>query len=439
MSSALHWQQVKSAYMARQAVWLMAAFLLAVIIWAAFAQLDEVVVGDGKVVPVSAVQKIQSLEGGILKQLLVEEGQLVDAGHILLELDDTQFRANYRESEQQRSALLAKRSRLEAEVATVVVAPNAPWQDTIKIVPQTLLDTDASAASEANSMASYREHLGQLRAQLNQASQQIQQQQGALNEVLRDIETLQKNALITQQEAELTQTAVAKGAVAEIELLKLERDMISLQGDIDSSQLEAQKLAAARDQAVSERLSAALEFRTRAQIELAEVDSELARLSETRTGLADQLSRTRIASPVNGKVKDISVKSRGGVVRPGEPIMEIVPHDDKLIIEARIAPQDIAFVKPGLKAVVKFSAYDFVIYGGLSGEVTYVSADALRDQEENITYYRAHIQTDVNHLQQQPIIPGMQTTVDVMIGRKTVLSYWLKPLLRARASAMREP
>ncbi|WP_370980304.1 HlyD family type I secretion periplasmic adaptor subunit [Agaribacterium sp. ZY112] len=439
MSTHLHWQQIKTAYRARQITWLLAAMMLCILLWASWAELDEVVVGEGKVVPFSAVQKIQSLEGGILKRLLVQEGQVVEAEQVLLELDDTRFRANYQESEQQRSALLAKRGRLQAEVNSVEINSQGVWKNAITINEQQLPDTDASANAEANSLASYREHLQQLRAQLFEAAQQIQQQQGSLNEALRDIETIEKNLKLTEQEVQLTKDAVDTGAVAEIELLKLERDLTSLRGDLETSALEAEKLAAARDQAISERLSAALEFRTRAQVELAEVDSELARLSESRRALADQLSRTRISSPVKGKVKAIAFKSRGGVIRPGEPIMEIVPLDDKLIIETKIAPQDIAFVKPGLKAVVKFSAYDFVIYGGLTGEVTYVSADALTDPQEDITYYRAHIQTDASHLHQQPIIPGMQAAVDIMSGRKTVLSYWMKPLLRARASAMREP
>ncbi|WP_096086873.1 HlyD family type I secretion periplasmic adaptor subunit [Agaribacterium haliotis] len=439
MTTKQHWKNIQEAYRARQVVYLVAGLSLSLILWAAWAELDEVVVGDGKIVPLTAVQKIQSLEGGILKQLLVHEGELVEQGQVLLELDDTRFRANFQESEQQRSALLARRSRLQAELDSVAVDSALPWQSAIVVSLRQLEDTEASAHAEANSQASYHERLQQLQAQLQQAAQRIYQQLGAVNEKQSEAQTIAANLHSLEQEKQLMQAAVASGAVAEIELLKLERELTSMRGQLEGVQLEAEKLAAARDQAISERLSTALEFRTRAQIELAELDAELARLSEMRTALADQLSRSKVRSPVDGKVKDIAVRSRGGVIGPGEAIMEIVPLDDKLIVETRIAPADIAFVKPGLKAVVKFSAYDFVIYGGLSGTVTYVSADALRDEKQDLTYYRAHIETSASSLNGQPIIPGMQAAVDIVSGRKSVLSYWMKPLLRARAGAMREP
>ena len=186
------------------------------------------------------------------------------------------------------------------------------------------------------------------------------------------------------------------------------------------------------------RRNLALEFRTSVQAQLNEVTNQFAQLEDSQEGLADQLKRTEITAPMDGTIKDILVRSLGGVVKPGEPIMELVPNDSKLIVEARISPQDIAFVSKGLEATIKFTAYDFVVYGGRKGTVTYVSADALQT-EDGTAYYRAHIQLHDDPDTRLQVIPGMQAMVDILTGEKTVLSYWLKPLLRAKASALREP
>ena len=228
---------------------------------------------------------------------------------------------------------------------------------------------------------------------------------------------------------------VESGAVAEVELFKLNRDVIKVSGDLSSSKAAAQKQKAAYSESVADRRGIALTFRTEVQGQLNEVLTKLAQLNESQQAIADQLQRTQIISPVDGTVKDIFVRTIGGVVKPGEPIMELVPLNSELIVEARISPQNIAFIRPGLEATVKLSAYDFVIYGGLKGTVSYVSADALKNDEGH-AYYRANITLERN--EQFTIIPGMQVVVDIMTGEKSVLSYWLKPILRAKESALRE-
>jgi adhesin transport system membrane fusion protein len=438
MSSQLHWQQIKRAYLARKVVWLVFSLVICILIWASFSKLDEVVIGQGKVVPSNSVQQIQSYEGGIVEKVLVSGGEQVKQGQMLVILDDTRFRSSFQEAEQQRISLQVKNERLKAELESVIVGDyNTNWRNIIVVKHQPLQTQVVDIDAVYQAQASYNERLRQLQAQLQLGGQRIEQQEEALSENRSIIATLKQSLALNQKELQWVIDALTTGAIAEIELLKLQREDVRIQGDIQTALLATRKLTAAKAQAIIERRNYALDFRTRAQIELDDTRSQLARLAETQTAVAEQLARTTIRSPIDGTVKNITVRSLGGVLKPGESIMEIVPLDDNLIIEAKLAPKDIAFVKKGLSSVVKFSAYDFVIYGGLIGRVDYISADALQD-EEGKPYYRAHIVTESNRLNGYPIIPGMQADVNILTGQKTVMSYWLKPLLRARANALRE-
>ncbi|XZG69624.1 HlyD family type I secretion periplasmic adaptor subunit [Chitinibacteraceae bacterium HSL-7] len=422
----LYLTQMRDAYRARQIVWLSTGFVAFVLAWATLAQIDEVVRAEGAVAPSSAVQQIQSLEGGILKTLLVREGQRVTVGEVLVELDDTSFRASFEGAEQELGALVAKKARLAAAIASLNGAR----------VPS-LQAQGASTQALAIEYSAYLAQLQELDGQLGRGDQVISQQQQAMSAAERNAQTLAQSLTLLDQEVATTEAAVKSGALPLAEQRKLERDRVRLRGDLDAARLERSKLAAARAQAVSERAGVIDQFRAKNQSELAEVERVLAKMRETTPALADQLKRTRLISPVAGKVKDIAVRSLGGVVKPGEVIMSIVPEDDTLIVEARVAPRDIAYIRPGMQAMVKFSAYDFTIYGGLPGKVSHVSADALKDDKGN-PYFRVKLETDASMLDGQPIIPGMQATADVLTGKKSVLSYWLKPLLRARAEALRE-
>lgn len=253
------------------------------------------------------------------------------------------------------------------------------------------------------------------------------------------IRTLQSSLSIVKKERDLLKAVVESGAVAEVELLKLNRDVIRIEGDLSSAIVTAQKQQAAYSEAIADHRGIALDFRTKAQGQLNEISATLAQLNESRQAIADQLRRTEVAAPLDGTVKEVFVRTIGGVVRPGEPIMELVPENSALIIEAKIAPKDIAFISVGLEAMVKFSSYDFVIYGGQKGTVTYVSADALQT-EDGVAYYRAHIELSEPEENGRTfsVIPGMQAAVDILTGEKTVLQYWLKPILRAKENSMRE-
>ncbi|UIP30042.1 HlyD family type I secretion periplasmic adaptor subunit [Photobacterium sp. TLY01] len=439
MSSQIMWSNNRQAYRSRKLIWLCVALCAATLIWASWAKLDEVVVGEGKVVPTLSVQKIQSLEGGIIRQVLVSQGDRVSQGQPLMILDDTRFRAAYQEAGQQVQSLLAQEKRLKAELGSVKVNPKADdWRQQVVIDKQPL-DIDPGLPAELNARANYAERLEQLASELEQAKFRIDQQDQAYRDTQNTIQTLKRSLEIVEKEISMLRDVVASGAVAEVELLKLRRDYVKLVGDLASANTLAQKQKATYSEAIVDFRGIAFDFRSKAQGQLNEVSAKLAQLNESQQALADQLKRTQILSPVDGTVKDVLIRSIGGVVRPGEPMMELVPYNSSLIVETKISPQDIAFVHVGLEATVKFSAYDFVIYGGQKGKVIYVSADALQT-EEGDAYYRAHIRLDANE-EAQPftIIPGMQTAVDILTGQKTVLSYWLKPLLRAKEVALREP
>ncbi|HAS8177478.1 HlyD family type I secretion periplasmic adaptor subunit [Vibrio vulnificus] len=442
MSSQIMWSNNRIAYRSRRLIWLCAALVMAIVVWASWATLDEVVVGDGKVVPSLSIQTIQSLEGGIIKQVLVSQGEQVVKGQPLMVLDDTRFRASYQESDQQLQTLLAQKKRLELELQSIVVdGRSTDWQQQVSIVKQPYPSgQDQVTRAEFNARENYHQRLEQLDSELEESALRIEQQSQAYQDTLNSIRTLENSMAIVQKELNMLEDVVKTGAVAEVELLKLKRDYVKLQGDISSAKVLAQKQKAAYSESIADYRGIALDFRTKARGQLNEVVAELARLQESQSAIADQLRRTEILSPVDGTVKDVLIRSIGGVVRPGEPIMELVPLDSRLIVEARIAPQDIAYVKVGLEATVKFTAYDFVIYGGQKGKVVYVSADSLKT-EEGDPYYRAHIELMADDASQQNfrIIPGMQAMVDILSGEKTVLSYWLKPLLRAKETALREP
>ncbi|EHH1188518.1 HlyD family type I secretion periplasmic adaptor subunit [Vibrio vulnificus] len=442
MSSQIMWSNNRIAYRSRRLIWLCAALVMAIVVWASWATLDEVVVGDGKVVPSLSIQTIQSLEGGIIKQVLVSQGEQVVKGQPLMVLDDTRFRASYQESDQQLQTLLAQKKRLELELQSIVVdGRSTDWQQQVRIAKQLYPSgQDEVTRAEFNARENYHQRLEQLDSELEESALRIEQQSQAYQDTLNSIRTLENSMAIVQKELNMLEDVVKTGAVAEVELLKLKRDYVKLQGDISSAKVLAQKQKAAYSESIADYRGIALDFRTKARGQLNEVVAEFARLQESQSAIADQLRRTEILSPVDGTVKDVLIRSIGGVVRPGEPIMELVPLDSRLIVEARIAPQDIAYVKVGLEATVKFTAYDFVIYGGQKGKVVYVSADSLKT-EEGDPYYRAHIELMADDASQQNfrIIPGMQAMVDILSGEKTVLSYWLKPLLRAKETALREP
>lgn len=430
--TSLQVKQENAANKAKKLVVLVFLTLVSAITWASFATLQEAVVGLGSVVPAQAVQSIENIDGGILKQVLVKEGQLVNKGQKLILLEDIRFAAVLSESDQEQSSLRLKQIRLAAELNTVKISDNK-----VIITIQKIALGKLDKWSQQQITYSYESRVAQLITQLAQNTQAIEQHQQATNEQIENIKSLTKRLKLLTKEVNLTEEVVAMGAVSEMELFKLQRDHAMIEGDIARAKSLSLQYQSAKQQTIEERKAIAYEFIATARTEMDDVVNTQAKMRESSKALMDRVNKTQIFAPLKGTIKNIVTRTVGEVIEPGQAIMEIVPLDDQLLIETQIAPQDIGFLHLGMQAMVKFTAYDFVIYGGLTGEVIYVGADA-QQLEDGTTYYEVHIKTHSNTLGQRPIIPGMQASVDILTGQKTVLNYWLKPLLRAKANAMKE-
>lgn len=368
-------------------VWMSLVAVGALLVWAYFAPLEEIAAGNGKIIPSSRAQVIQSLEGGILSELLVHEGDIVDAGQKLAVLDDTRFRASYGELDSKILSLEAAAARLRAQMngGELIFPESVKAEKDLMAREQSLFDS----------------------------------QRDTLNA---NLSSLKETYALTSRELKLTQPLVAKGAASEVEVIRLRQQVVELERKI--KELENQFQVTARESYTKT---------------MAELDSQV----KLNVGRMDQLARTIITAPVRGIVKDIDVTTVGGVLAPGGTIMEIVPIEEQLVVEARVNPRDIAFIRPGMVAAVKLTAYDYSIYGGLWGKVERISPDTLIDEvDKRIIYYRVYVKTDHSSLKtpdgvEHPIIPGMVASVEFRTGSKTVLEYLIKPLNKM-GEALRE-
>ena len=412
-------------------VWVMLACVAAFFTWAYFAVLDEVVRGSGKVIPSSQVQKVQNLEGGIIKELLVSEGDSVEPDQVLLTIDDTRFDSSLQESRVRELSLQAKAIRLQAEADGVEALPAFP--DPINEVLPELYEQERSL---------FDERLGELEANRRILAEQVAQKGETIAELHSRTKRLARSLELSRRELRVTKPLQAQGAVSEVEILRLERQVNDLQGDLDEARLGIPRAHAELAEIQQRRAELDAGFLKDARAELNEVRAEISALSAGNIALEDRVRRTQVRSPIRGVVKSLLVRTVGGVVQPGMDLVEIVPVGDSLLIEARVMPRDIAFLSPGLPAKVKLTAYDFAMYGGLDAQVEHISADTFVT-EEGDAYYLVRVRTDEPELVKNgvsfDIIPGMTAEVDILVGEKSVLSYLLKPVLRARANALREP
>ena len=356
-------------------------------VWASWSRLEEITRGDARIIASSREQVIQSLEGGILSEMLVREGDIVEAGQPLLRIDETKARSSFQEGLSKALALKATAARLRAES-----------RGTALTFPADVLADKEIVSNETETYNARKQALDQ------------------------GVATAASTRSLIAREIAMTEPMVKKGLVAETELLRLRRQANDLQ-------MQTQ-----------ERVN---KYRVDAANELVKVESELAQVQEVLTAREDQVKRTVVAAPVRGTVKNIRMNTRGGVIQPGQDIMEIIPLEDKLLVEAKIRPHDVAFLRPGLPATVKVTAYDYAIYGGLDGEIELISPDTLREERrpEEDSYYRVLVRTTSSTLhaagKELPIIPGMTASVEIRTGEKTVMDYVLKPVLKVR-EAMRE-
>jgi adhesin transport system membrane fusion protein len=412
----------------RITVWITAALIICALVWAKFAVLQEVTMGEGKAIPSSKVQVVQNLEGGIVTEIFVREGQIVNKGDTLLRLDDTRFLSNKGESEVDKYTLMAQVDRLSAESEGRPFKPSAV---VLAKAPQVAADEQSLYDSRQRRLASEQRTLQE---QLRQKTQEVAE--------FRSKQDQYRNQLgFIQQELSMSAPLVNSGAVSPVEIIRLKGKASEARGQMDATSLAIPRAEAAINEIKSKIQESQDSFRSDAAKDLNDKRADLAKASATSIAIDDRVTRTTVTSPVKGIVKTLKVNTIGGVVQPGSDMVEIVPLEDNLLIEAKVRPQDVAFLHPGQKAMVKFSAYDYTIYGGLPAKLELIGADTTTDDKGN-TFYLIQVRTDKNHLGSDAkpllIIPGMVATVDIITGEKSVMDYLLKPVLKARTEALRE-
>ncbi|HAT1572408.1 TPA: HlyD family type I secretion periplasmic adaptor subunit [Kluyvera cryocrescens] len=413
----------------RITLWAILGFFIIMIAWASLAEIDEVTRGDGKAIPSSRLQKIQNLEGGIVAEVFVHEGEVVKAGAPLLRLDDTRFRSNAGESEADRYALEARVQRLTAQLAD---------KETLTLSPDIVEKAPDIANGEMELFTSVNKRI---QSELSGLNEQLVQKKQELLDFQAKAEQYRRSLGLLQQEIGMSEPLVAKGAISRVEVLRLRRSEVETRGQLESVTLAVPRAQAAIKEIESKVGETRGRYRSEALSQLNEARTDLSKIEATGKAIDDRVNRTLVTSPVRGIVQQLMVNTIGGVIQPGNDLVEIVPLDDTLLIEAKIRPQDIAFLRPGQEAIVKFTAYDYTIYGGMKGKLEQISPDTVTDKDGK-SFYVIRLRTDKNHLgsDDKPliIIPGMVASVDIITGKKTILAYLLKPILRARAEAFRE-
>jgi len=411
----------------RYVIWASLAFVLVAIVWANFAYLDEFARGEGTVIPSQKVQRIQNLEGGILSELFVSEGMSVLRDQKLLRIDDTQFSSSFNEADVTLMQLKARVFRLQVELSgqslTRESAPNI------------------SAEIFSQQQALFRSRINELNSNKSVLEQQVIQRKQEYAEMMAKSKQIRTSYNLLKKELDLTRPLAAQGAVSEVEVIRLERQLNDLAGELNAATLSLPRIEASLNEAKEKRNNVTLVFRREAEQELNEAQLELSRLEETSQALEDRVDRTLVRSPVAGTVKQLLVTTIGGIIQPGMDIVEIVPNEEKLVVEASVRPQEIAYILLGQKALVKFSAYDFAVHGGLEGKVIHISPDTIED-EEGESFYTVKVETQRVFTgvdgKELPLIPGMTVSIDILTGKKTVMSYLLKPILKTKQLALRE-
>lgn len=427
MSSAAAAVLQQSPRGGQQLLWAICTFVIVAIVWASLAYVDEFTRGEGKVIPSSQVKVVQHQEGGIVAELFVREGQAVKAKEPLLRLDDTQFSSSLREADVTLDQLKAKAARLSYE-ADGVDFPEQPIEGVGEVV-------------WSQERALYQSRQEEQKSKDQVLVQQVTQRRQELNELKARRDQHQRSYRLLDQELQISKPLVSSGAMSQVELLRLERQVNDLYGELKGAELAIPRAQSSLQEARDKLQGAQLAFRNESRKELADVRLELQRLSESSGALEDRVDRTLVISPVAGTIKQVMVNTIGGVIQPGMDLIQIVPTEDRLLVEAKIRPTDIAFLHPGQEAIVKFTAYDFSIHGGLKGKVTHISPDTIVD-EEGESFYTVKVETEKAFLGSEdtplPIIPGMTVSVDILTGEKTVLDYILKPILKTKQLALRE-
>jgi adhesin transport system membrane fusion protein len=401
-------------------LWLATVVLF--VTWASFASIDELTRGSGKVIPYGDNQIIQNLEGGIVESIAVHEGEVVKKGQEILKINNAKTLSSSQTNQMKYQELEARRLRLNAEAYQTpfksIKTNNKSFQIQINLAHRL-----------------YNSNRVEMLAKDSSIVQQIEQKKQSYIEAKAKEKALKKSLEYVTEEISMTAPMVREGVKSKVDFLKLRREANGIQNDIEAAALSLPRLKSAITEFRSKRVEAKQEFINKAKEDLNKATAELARLKTQQIEFSDQVKRTVVTSPVDGIVQKLYVNTVGGVIKPGADLVEIVPTNKKLYLEIKIKPKDIAFIHPGAEATVKISAYDFSIHGGLAGKVVNISPDTITDKKEK-TFYIIHIATDKNYLgtKEHPlnIIPGMVANVNIVTGKKTVIQYILKPILKSK-------
>jgi len=406
----------------RWALYFWAVAIVLFIVWASFTQIDEITRGQGAVVPSGENQIVQNLEGGIVKKIYVKIGDSVEKGQKLLKI------ANLK-SEAQRGSTNIKELELKAKI--IRLKAEAEGKE-FKVDPAIEKNIPVFISNERSLFLSRQKELNAKLAALKDKRLQKEQE---LKEVKEKLVHLKRTASLIDEEVKMMKPMVAQGVKSKVAFMQLQREQSKIKEELSSAQNSIPRIKAGISEVRNNIKEAKIDFQNQAKKELNEVTAEAMRVKKSFQALDDQVGRTLVRSPIKGVIQKLFIHTVGGVIKPGEDLVEIVPTDDILWLEVKIKPSDIAFIYPGQKAVVKVSAYDFGIYGSLEGKVVHISADTSKDEKNNV-FYTIHIKTNKNYLgsESKPlkIIPGMTVNVDIMTGKKTVMDYILKPILKAK-------
>ncbi len=407
---------------------LICGLLTAFLVWANLAELEEVAIAQGEVIPLGQVKIIQHLEGGIIERIYVREGDTVSQNQPLVQLDLTSSRTNKKELEVSLDGLLLERARLEAEAH------------------RTELDLPAEIVARRLQLAereqrTFEGRRQELKSTISVLREQVRQRESEIQQFKEEQKAAQNNLELAREQFQISSDLIVDGLTSKVDHLKIEQEVEELSGKLEAMGPAVRRAQGGLAEARERLRETDLGFQREALEQLSAYEREVARIRETLNRAADQARRTQITSPIVGVVKSLQYNTIGGVVRPGESIMEIVPTSDKLVIEARLDPRDVGYVRVGQDAVVKLSTYDFSRYGGLRGSVVYLSPDSYTTPAGE-TYFRVRAQTEKTYLGREPgdlpISPGMLATIDIHTGRKSVIDYLLKPVLRLKSEAFRE-
>lgn len=411
-------------------LWSVLTMVFGTLIWMSIAEVDEITKGDGKVIPSSHLQVIQNLEGGIVEEIRVNEGDHVKKGDLLIRLSDVKPKSEFEGNRIQYEGLKAKQYRLLAEASM--------GEFSVDKAERQKLDGFIQQEEEA-----FHTNRSLLISKLNILNEQINQRITELSDAKSKVKLLTQAYEVIAKEESLSQSMLQKGVESKSDNWKLQRERSTIEQQLEEAKNSVPRLEHAIAELKEKMIQEKIDYQNKAKQELSQNDAELGRIHASSVPLSDQVDRSKIISPVTGIMKQMFINTVGGVVRPGMDIAEIVPTEDSLLIETKIKPADIAFLHPGQKAIVKFSAYDFSIYGGMVGEVYQISSDTIVDQQKQESYYLVKVKINQksainSKLSKVTIMPGMTANVDIVTGKKTILQYLMKPIIKARQNALTE-